>query len=662
MSQLPQRHIHLDFHTSPFIEGVGADFDAETFAEIMVDARVDNVNIFAKCHHGMSYFPTKLGTVHPQLKQKDLLGEMIEALHRRDIRCPVYTTIVWEEKVADEHPEWRQMYADGRFAQLRTSADGVTKQPGGWRFNSFVNPDYQDYFEAHLSELIDGYDLDGLWMDILFHDLGADFSPAARKLRADWGVEEDNDEDNAIFESLAQQAFAERFTAFIHGKRPGLPLFYNSSNRAFLDSRYGWARRADHMPHMEIESLPSGFWGYFHYPRLARQAMTWDKPFVGMTGRFQKMWGDFGGCKPQAALEYECFRTQASGGACSVGDQMHPRGTLDREAYRMIGRVYEQVEAAEAFYADSHAEFQGAVYLAGSPGQDETLAGQSEEGAVLMMEELKLDVAVLDDRSDPSPYRFVILPDSTRVTPELATRLKRYHEAGGIIIGSFAAGCDAAGQWQLDFLPLTPKGKAEIFPSYWRPEGDFAASLGQDGRVIYQQGMILEAGETAQVPLHRMPSYFNRSDLRFCSHFQTPPDPSVAPDPALVVGKGFAFFADPIFSEYRQAGNVFLRDVLAEQLSNMGIDLSLAKGLDPHVQVYQRRQGEALNLTLLNYMPSRKSMAIDVIERGLSFAGQTLQMEASSVQVWPDGPALSKGEHGWELPGTASGRLLLQVT
>ena len=103
------------------------------------------------------------------------------------------------------------------------------------------------------------------------------------------------------------------------------------------------------MTHAEVESLPSGPWGYHHFPRVARALAHWGKPWLGMTGRFQRSWGDFGGIKPLAALEYECFRTQALGGANSVGDQLPPRGTLDADAYDLIGRVYEQCEEAEAF-------------------------------------------------------------------------------------------------------------------------------------------------------------------------------------------------------------------------------------------------------------------------------------------------------------------------
>ena len=52
---LPYRQIHLDFHTSPYIDGVGDRFDRAEFIKILKKAHVSSVNLFAKCHHGMYY-------------------------------------------------------------------------------------------------------------------------------------------------------------------------------------------------------------------------------------------------------------------------------------------------------------------------------------------------------------------------------------------------------------------------------------------------------------------------------------------------------------------------------------------------------------------------------------------------------------------------------
>src|SRR5215212_5452895 len=71
--RIPYRQVHLDFHTSDLIPDVGADFDAREFVSGLQAARVNAINVFAKCHHGYAYYPTKIGTPHPNLK-KDMLG------------------------------------------------------------------------------------------------------------------------------------------------------------------------------------------------------------------------------------------------------------------------------------------------------------------------------------------------------------------------------------------------------------------------------------------------------------------------------------------------------------------------------------------------------------------------------------------------------------
>jgi len=54
------RQIHLDFHTSEGIEGIGVDFDPEEFASTIEKAGVNSITCFARCHHGWIYYDTKL--------------------------------------------------------------------------------------------------------------------------------------------------------------------------------------------------------------------------------------------------------------------------------------------------------------------------------------------------------------------------------------------------------------------------------------------------------------------------------------------------------------------------------------------------------------------------------------------------------------------------
>lgn len=115
------RQIHLDFHTSPLIPGIGEKFDPKEFAGTLKKGYVNSVTCFAKCHHGMCYYPTKVGKMHPELKF-DLLGEMIRACHAEEIRVPVYITSGWEDDSAEEHPEWQQVNRNGVLGDILRKA------------------------------------------------------------------------------------------------------------------------------------------------------------------------------------------------------------------------------------------------------------------------------------------------------------------------------------------------------------------------------------------------------------------------------------------------------------------------------------------------------------------------------------------------------------
>ena len=91
MHHLRFRQVHLDFHTSPDIPGIGEAFDREKWQRQLRDAHVDSITCFAICHPGWSYHPTKVGEMHPHLKF-DLLRAQFDACKQIDVNVPVYIT------------------------------------------------------------------------------------------------------------------------------------------------------------------------------------------------------------------------------------------------------------------------------------------------------------------------------------------------------------------------------------------------------------------------------------------------------------------------------------------------------------------------------------------------------------------------------------------
>ena len=53
------RQVHLDFHTSENIAGIGSKFSKEQFQKALKAGHVDSITVFSKCHHGWAYHPSK---------------------------------------------------------------------------------------------------------------------------------------------------------------------------------------------------------------------------------------------------------------------------------------------------------------------------------------------------------------------------------------------------------------------------------------------------------------------------------------------------------------------------------------------------------------------------------------------------------------------------
>ena len=48
--KIAKRQVHLDFHTSEHFPDIGKHFSKEQFQQALKAARLDGINIFAKCN------------------------------------------------------------------------------------------------------------------------------------------------------------------------------------------------------------------------------------------------------------------------------------------------------------------------------------------------------------------------------------------------------------------------------------------------------------------------------------------------------------------------------------------------------------------------------------------------------------------------------------
>ena len=242
------RQIHLDFHTSERIPGIGSRFDPDDFARTFAEANVDSVTIFSKCHHGWSYHPTEVGKIHPRL-DFDLMRAQLDALHKRRINAPIYLSAGWDELAAREHPGWRVVTPEGELIRQRSTAMGA-----GWAFLDFCSP-YLDYLCRQVEEVMEAYpDGDGIFIDICFALVSA--SAWAQTRMEEQGLDWTNPEDRLTFTEQTQIEFFERVSKAVRKHDPKRPLFFN-----FGHVRRGRRDILKYFSHLEIEVAADGFLG-----------------------------------------------------------------------------------------------------------------------------------------------------------------------------------------------------------------------------------------------------------------------------------------------------------------------------------------------------------------------------------------------------------------
>lgn len=559
---LPFRQVHLDFHTSGAIAGIGSRFSKEQFQAALKEGHVNSITVFSKCHHGWSYHPTAVNQMHPGLSF-DLLGAQLNACAEIGVRAPVYISAGFDEKEVAAHPEWLHWFGP----------EGITEEylgRAGYHLFCYNTP-YLDLLAAQVEEVMQKYNPCEIFLDI--SSVRVCHCPACRAEIEALG------EDPADPAALLRQGervyarYCKRMADVIHKYNPDTAIFHNAGNIT-----RGRRDLADFDTHLELESLPTGGWGYDHFPMSAAYVRTLGKEFLGMTGKFHTTWGEFGGFKHPNALRYEAALSLACGAKCSIGDQLHPEGEMNLSTYRLIGRAYAEVEEKEPWCRDAQNIADIAVLSSeavnGPQDRDKQFA---DVGANRILLEGKYLYDILDLQADFSPYKLLILPDAIRLDEALASRLNSYLAAGGKILATGESGLWAdrdefALPFGADFL-----GKCEFQPNYYIPQ--FETVNGETAYVMYGQGYCIRLREGASCPALEQDPYFNRTPEHFCSHQHTPNNPAKTA-PAAAVTANTAYLCWNLFSEYAEMGSFHVKELLCHVIDGLlGEEKTLSAGL-----------------------------------------------------------------------------------
>lgn len=616
--ELAFRQVHLDFHTSEEIPGIGSAFDPDEFADTLDRARVNSITCFARCHHGWLYYPSVAHPerVHPNLKNPNLLREQIEACRKRGIRAPVYITVQTDFYTARTRPEWLIIGPKGEWTSGPYEA-------GFWR-RLCVNTPYADFLKDHTREVMETFRPDGLFFDIV-----QPFDCSCPRCLAGMskeGVHPERADERMAFARRMIERWMLDMTRFVRRFSRTCTVFYNAGH---VGPRIRRAKSA--FSHFELESLPSGGWGYLHFPLSVRYARNFGRECLGMTGKFQTSWGDFHSYKNLPALEYECYQMLAHGAKCSVGDQLHPSGRIDAATYELIGRVYREVERKEPWCRGARPVTEIGVFTP-EEFQDGARVHPALAGATTLLAEAGLQFDIIDSTVGFSRYRALVLPDRIPVGPVMKRKLDAYLKRGGRLLASFESGLAPDGsEFALDALGATKAGDGPVdrdgrpvrgrafprndFADYLVPRGSLGKGLPAVEHVMYMRGMEIRTRRGASTLARVTRSYFDRNWRRFCSHRQAPSSGRTG-GPAVVRKGNSIYFGHPVFETFHLFGPEWISVLVRNALESLMPDPVLRHDGPTTLQATLTAQPSESRWVLhaLHYIPERRCQSIDLIK------------------------------------------------
>ena len=636
---LPTRQVHLDFHTSEQIQNIGSQFDKKQFQSALIQGKINQINLFSKGHHGYSYYPTKVGTMHPNL-DFDLLGAQLEACHEIGVKAPFYFAVGWSVLDAEQHPEWVMKDVEGSPLSINIDygAKPEDKRPHySWEsLDPTPGGPYHDFILKNVEEICKRYDdLDGFWFDI-YHIKHASYTSYSKKRMQDQGIDLS---DTAAVEknyALALKKHMSELRGLVHSYHPEATVFFNQATHLtkksiFEESLY------EMNTHAELEDLPTTWGGYDKLPLEAKFHLGKNTPVVAMSGKFHKAWGEFGGFKHADAIKFEAATMISFGASCNFGDQLHPEGKMDIETYRNIGEAYAYVEKIEDYGHGGKPISNLGVWL--------SLIPESDYGIVKMLLQLHRDFIVANS-NNLDELDLIVLPSQKILDSKDAKRLQKWvleggklivFEKGGMLVDSDKFGIDLGTQFvsnspfDFDFTIVNAEVGKEIVRTPY---------------VNYTSGIRTKLTTGMPLAMIREP-YFNRTYKSYSSHRETPYRTSNSIYPAVVQQQNTLFFAHPIDQLYFNHGMRIHRQLFENAITQLEYKPLLKVNHLPSagkVSLLHQQNKKRFVVHLLYSPPLLRADNVEVIEDFIELrnVGLELQLDRPIRNIYqiPDGSSL----------------------
>lgn len=321
----------VDNHITEEKPSFMSKFDPAQYVAMMKTAGVDSSMVYACCHNGNCYYPTKVGHMHCNLNGRDIFGQTIDLLRRENIIPIAYYTAIFHNQSARDNPDWRQIDCLGQ------------NRCGRFWYCCPNNYDYRNFAKAQLAEVV-SYDISGIFIDMTFWPTVC-FCDRCKKRytkESNANIPQTLDWNDPVWVSFQRtrekwlNEFAHDITNFIKSQRSDISVVHQ-----FSPVMLGWLYGQNSLFQKASDYSSGDFYGGKDQQRVAVKvfsAFSRNIPFEFMTSRCVSLL-DHTSTKSTEEMICSAATSYANGGASFFIDAINPDGTLEPALYEKLGTV-----------------------------------------------------------------------------------------------------------------------------------------------------------------------------------------------------------------------------------------------------------------------------------------------------------------------------------
>lgn len=416
--------LHFDFHADNETE-IGVRTNPEDIQRYIDDARPTFIQCDCKGHPGNSSYPTKVGNAAKNLKA-DNLRIWCDVAKKNNLPIFVHYSGVIDRAYEQAHPEKSQ-----------TNEEGVSRNEGLLSlFSDYVD----DLLIPQLKELIDEYDIDGVWVDGDCWAVCPDFSESIQPYLHD-GISEE--EHNRILHD-AFLRYADHYVTEFHQYKQGFLITSNWMYTSYIPEK----------PIVPIDFISGDYRACdsVHCARyetrcIAKRGKPWDLMAWGF-GLDQKNSDDL----PQKSgiqLCQEAAVTLSLGGGFQVYETQNKDGSAKvyengrrlRELSDFVHKRrmnFEKLPIAQTMVFFSTESYYKKSHIFNAAGATEPLIGTLN---AVLDAQYTADVLMDYQIDNLTAYDIVLIPQWNFIGDEVRRKLLSYAECGGHLIAIGAELC-----------------------------------------------------------------------------------------------------------------------------------------------------------------------------------------------------------------------------